>query len=51
MGVSKSYVSKQVSKSEDMLNARLLQRSTRQLTLTDVGEVFYRECTLISRQY
>lgn len=51
LGVSKSYVSKQVSKLEDRLNARLLQRSTRQLTLTDVGEVFYRECTLISRQY
>ena len=51
LGVSKSYVSKQVSKLEGRLNARLLQRSTRQLTLTDVGEVFFRECPLISQQY
>lgn len=51
LGVSKSYVSKQVGRLEDRLDARLLQRSTRQLTLTDVGEVFYRECMSISQQY
>jgi DNA-binding transcriptional LysR family regulator len=51
LGVSKSYVSKQVGRLEDRLNARLLQRSTRHLTLTDIGEIFYRECLDISQQY
>ncbi len=51
LGVSKSYVSKQVGKLEDRLNARLLQRSTRQLALTDVGEVFYQECLTLSRRF
>lgn len=51
LGVSKSYVSKQVAKLEGRLNARLLQRSTRQLTLTDIGEIFFRECVTLSKQY
>lgn len=51
LGVSKSYVSKQVSQLEERLNARLLQRTTRQLTLTDIGELFYRQCVEMSEQY
>lgn len=51
LGVSKSHVSKQVGRLEARLNARLLQRSTRKLTLTDVGDLFYRECLAISKQY
>jgi DNA-binding transcriptional LysR family regulator len=51
LGVSKSYVSKQVGKLEDRLNARLLQRSTRRLAMTDVGEIFYQECLAISERY
>lgn len=51
LGVSRSHVSKQVSRLEGRLNARLLQRSTRNLALTDVGEIFYRECLAISQQY
>lgn len=51
LGVSKSYVSKQVSALEDRLEARLLQRTTRKLTLTEIGEVFYRQCQTMSEQY
>ena len=43
MGVSKAYVSQQVSKLEERLGARLLQRSTRKLSLTEVGERFYKQ--------
>ncbi len=51
LGVSKSYVSKQVSQLEERLDARLLQRTTRQLTLTDIGDLFYRQCLEMSEQY
>lgn len=51
MGVSKSYVSKQVSVLEDRLEVRLLQRTTRKLTLTEIGEVFYRHCQTMSEQF
>ena len=37
LGVSKSAVSMQVAKLEDRLGARLLNRTTRQLSLTEVG--------------
>ncbi|WP_259780795.1 LysR family transcriptional regulator [Aestuariispira ectoiniformans] len=47
LGQSKSAVSKQVSKLEDRLGARLLHRTTRQLTLTDVGQAFYERCQRI----
>ncbi len=51
MGVSKSYVSKQVSMLEDRLEARLLQRTTRKLTLTEIGEAFYEQCQALSEQF
>ncbi len=41
LGVSKSYVSKQISKLEDRLGVQLLQRTTRTMTMTDVGRAFY----------
>ena len=47
LGISKSYVSKQVSRLEDRLGARLLNRTTRQLMLTDVGATFYERCTMV----
>ncbi len=51
LGMSKSYVSKQISQLEDRLKARLLQRTTRKLTLTEVGEIFYRECLPMAEQF
>ncbi|MFD2264818.1 LysR substrate-binding domain-containing protein [Lacibacterium aquatile] len=39
--VSKAAVSKQVARLEDHLGARLLNRTTRQISLTEVGQAFY----------
>lgn len=44
LGVSKSFISKQVTDLENRLGVRLLQRTTRQVSLTPEGEVFYRHC-------
>ncbi|MFK7975389.1 MAG: LysR family transcriptional regulator [Halioglobus sp.] len=51
MGVSKSYVSKQVSQLEDRLGVRLLQRTTRRLTLTESGNTFFGYCKDMSEQF
>ncbi len=41
---SKSMISKEISRLEDKLGARLLQRSTRKLQLTQVGEGYLERC-------
>ncbi|MCU7807169.1 MAG: LysR family transcriptional regulator [Candidatus Thiodiazotropha sp. (ex Semelilucina semeliformis)] len=41
LGVGKSVVSRRVSELEEYLGARLLQRTTRKLSLTDAGREFY----------
>lgn len=41
LGLSKSVISKYVSRLENRLGARLLNRSTRKLSLTEVGRGFY----------
>jgi len=41
LGLSKSVVSKYITRLENHLSAQLLQRTTRQLNLTEVGHVFY----------
>lgn len=45
LGVTKSYASKLVVRLEDRLGVRLLQRTTRQLTLTEPGRTYYERCS------
>ena len=47
LGISKPTVSRQVSELEFRLGARLLQRTTRKLSLTSEGEVFYGRCKAV----
>ncbi len=47
LGRSKSAVSKQVARLEERLGARLLNRTTRRLALTEVGAAYYERCTRI----
>lgn len=44
LGMSPSAISKAVSRLEERLGARLLNRTTRSLSLTDVGTNFYERC-------
>jgi DNA-binding transcriptional LysR family regulator len=47
LGVPKSKLSRRVAELESRLGVRLLQRTTRKLSLTDVGEVYLRHCLAI----
>ncbi len=47
LGMPKSTVSRKVVELETRLNARLLQRTTRKLSLTDEGRTFYEYCARI----
>lgn len=47
LGLSKGAVSKQVARLEDRLGARLLNRTTRRSSLTEVGSAFYERCRRI----
>ena len=41
---SKSYISGEINKLEHRLGVRLLNRTTRQISLTAAGEIYYRQC-------
>lgn len=45
LGMSKSQVSKKVSQLEKRLGTRLFQRSTRTLTLTEAGDLYFERCS------
>ncbi len=47
LGISKSAVSKQIARLEDHLGARLLNRTTRRISPTEVGAAFYERCARI----
>ena len=47
LGLSKSFVSKQVTRLEKNVGARLLHRTTRSMSLTEAGAVFYEHCARI----
>lgn len=44
LGVSSSHVSRLVTRLETQLNTQLLYRTTRQLGLTDAGDVYFNHC-------
>ncbi len=44
LGVSVAQVSRQVAQLEDRLQAKLLLRTTRQVRLTELGDIYYRHC-------
>ncbi len=46
LNLSKAVVSKYVSRLETELGARLLYRTTRRLSLTEAGEIFFERCSL-----
>ncbi|RTR31625.1 LysR family transcriptional regulator [Shewanella atlantica] len=48
IGMPKSTISRKVAQLEEQLGVRLLQRDTRNLSLTQVGALFYQHCTSIS---
>lgn len=50
-GLSPSMAGKHVSAIEGQLKVRLLQRSTRKLTLTDVGRSYYTRCKRLLEEY
>jgi DNA-binding transcriptional LysR family regulator len=50
LGMSKSQVSKQVANLERSLGARLLNRTTRRLSLTEIGAGYYEHCARIVQE-
>ena len=50
LGMSKSSVSKKVTYLEDRLGVRLLNRTTRKLSLTEIGQVFFERCERIMNE-
>jgi DNA-binding transcriptional LysR family regulator len=50
LGMSKSRVSRHVSALEASLSVRLLHRSTRKLSLTEAGVVFYEHCARVVQE-
>ena len=47
LGHSTSYISKEVSKLEERLGVRLLNRTTRKLSLTPEGQLYFQRCKQI----
>ena len=47
LGVSRSMVSRRISQLEEELGARLLHRTTRSLSLTSAGNLYYAEAERI----
>jgi DNA-binding transcriptional LysR family regulator len=47
MKISPSVITKRINQLEDHLNVELLRRSTRQLTVTDMGSAYFERCVRI----
>jgi DNA-binding transcriptional LysR family regulator len=50
LGVPKSRLSRRISELEARLGVRLLQRTTRKLSLTDAGEIYHRHCVAMREE-
>jgi DNA-binding transcriptional LysR family regulator len=50
LGVPKSKLSRRVAELESRLGVRLLQRTTRKLSLTEAGERFHRHCVAVREE-
>jgi DNA-binding transcriptional LysR family regulator len=50
LGTSKSLVSKQISNLESALGVRLLNRTTRRMSLTEIGAAYYEHCARIAQE-
>lgn len=44
LGVAKSRLSRRIAKLEERLGARLIQRSTRRFSVTEIGHTYYQHC-------
>ncbi|PHV09670.1 LysR substrate-binding domain-containing protein [Chitinimonas sp. BJB300] len=47
IGIPKSRLSRRIAGLESRLGVRLLQRTTRKLALTEVGELYYQQCQVM----
>jgi DNA-binding transcriptional LysR family regulator len=45
LGIPKSKLSRRIALLEDQLGVRLIQRSTRRFSITDIGQEYHRHCT------
>ena len=50
LGVPKSKLSRRIAELEARLGIRLLQRTTRKLSLTEAGEIYHRHCVAMREQ-
>ena len=50
LGIPKSKLSRRVAELESRLGVRLLQRTTRKLSLTEAGELYHRHCVAMREQ-
>ena len=48
LGLSKASVSREIARLERRLGAQLLRRTTRSMSLTEIGETFYAGCLRVA---